>query len=373
MYIIFFFVKKEKNKLIKKNKIGNSVPQFGDLNLLTLSNYEFPTGVGLPDTLRPSFSSNSQIFQNVTFQEDGDSIWTIPSPIRENVARVLLNTSLQDTLSTQIVLNYVFTRQGPTSNNPIESSQQLAPFLTGAEARDLGEVLIGKKSSWAAPKPLAVWLSLPASGSISIFSSSRKYNVTLELLPDIDIITNSSGNDYYWSVTMSVPVDVGDKDSSYYNAPLSFLLVSDNFVSSSILSGLGISSYSVVGFYVIVVYSFSQLLRLLYSDKMKNIIFTDLQNVDYLLRLVSAVKLARKQRNFFVEELLYRRLIRIYRDPSLLITLTRRLSEEEQSSLALDGYTDTSEDDPNRLGYLLKDRAPKYDKPIDDDHLPKKQ
>ncbi|ETO19694.1 hypothetical protein RFI_17536, partial [Reticulomyxa filosa] len=319
-----------------------NVAGFGDINILSLSNFEFPSNVVLPDALRTSFSGRSQIYQNVTFQKDGDSIWTIPSPIRQNVGKMFLNTSLDETLSTQVVLYYSFTRQGPATDNPIQATQELASSLTGSEARKLGNVLVGTATAWTAPKPLA------------------------ELFSNVETVSNiTSNNGFYWTVSMSVPTDVGSPTSAQYQAPLSFLLVSDNFVSSSILSGLGVSSYSVVGFYVIVVYSFSQLLRLLYSDKMKEIIYTDLQNVDYLLRLVSTVKLARKQRNFYVEELLFRRLIRIYRDPALLISLTRRLSEQEQSSLGWDGYTDTSEDDPNQLGFLLKDRAPRFDKQND--------
>lgn len=70
---------------------------------------------------------------------------------------------------------------------------------------------------------------------------------------------------------------------------------------------------------------------------MKEIIFEDLQNVDYLLRIVSAVKLARNERNYHLEELLFRKLIRIYRDPALIVKLSQRLKETETQNLAFDG------------------------------------
>merc|ERR1712039_776890 len=103
-----------------------------------------------------------------------------------------------------------------------------------------------------------------------------------------------------------------------------------------------------------------------YGDQVKQIIFQDLQNVDYILRIVTAVKLARSQRHFFLEESLYRKLIRIYRDPALIVKLSKRLKEEETNKLAMDGIKDNSANDPNSLKYKFR-HVPKSRKDQEED------
>eukprot|EP01084_Bolivina_argentea_P252927 424721_1 len=296
----------------------NNIKGFGNLELLSLSNYRLEQSQ-VPLLLRPYFDATSQISQSIIFESDADSIFTVPTVLRDRVSEILgcLNSTNGQPLSpqaceqqlhdTHIELQYQFTRSGPDDNNPIKGIVYLSNqfYLTPPQGKQLSQVLNATNqniTSFLCPTPYAQWLRLPAQNDVSVYNSDINplFNVTVTLI--------THEYESYWNIYPT----------------LNFILISDNYVSSSLLSLTGVSSYSVVGFYAIVVYSFAQLLRLLYGDQVKEIIFQDLQNVDYILRIVTAVKLARNQRNYHLEELLYRKLIRIYRDPALIVTLTKR-------------------------------------------------
>ena len=333
-----------------------NIPNFGDLDICEFTNYQICGGSGqpscantetLPSKVKRTFEPSNQIWQLATFQRDSDSVWTAPYPIRTTVADILKNSTETELKNTNLQIYYEFTRMGPNDNNPIANTQNVVSGFNATTADEFAQVMLGSESnvsSFMAPNALQTWFSLPATGAMTEYKNDKAH------MANLSFHSSDSEESGYWSVT----IDSGK--------PVSFVLISDNFVSSGILQTLGVQSYSVVGLYVVVVYTFSQLLRTLYSDKMKDIMYLDLPNVDYLLRLVSAVKLARTQRNFFLEELLYRKLVRIYRDPSLMVKLTRRMANSNSTAakdnLAFDGFTDTSKDNPNQMGFAMRHRGP---------------
>src|SRR5690606_15524157 len=110
----------------------------------------------LPNSIKPLFSSRSQIYQNITYQASSDSTWNVPNTIRLQVADILLssgNNANYDFTSTSIRMNYEFTRKGPDDNNPIIGNQYLAYGLSANEANILGEVINGTKSGFVSTLP----------------------------------------------------------------------------------------------------------------------------------------------------------------------------------------------------------------------------
>jgi len=336
-----------------------NIYDFGSLELMTLSNYRFDNSITSPPReLRSFFDASSQVSQNLYFESDADSVFTVPTVLRDRVSEILGCTNgtanLSDTdcanqlRGTQIMMAYSYTREGPTDNNPIPGEVFLNEHdLTRQQAAELAQVLNASNqdiTSFVCPSNYSRWVRLPAQGKVTTYpiAANPKHSVTMTLVTD--------EQESYWSLV--------DSSVSTQSAAegLSFVLISDNFVLSSLLSLTGVSSYSVIGFYAIVVYSFAQLLRLLYGDQVKEIIFQDLQNVDYILRIVIAVKLARNQRNYHLEELLYRKLIRIYRDPALIVELSKRKDDVKSNKLAFDGFTDTTYNDPTSFGYGIRNR-----------------
>eukprot|EP01083_Nonionella_stella_P231958 818713_1 len=335
-----------------------NIQGFGTLDLLSLSNFGIQT-VQTPIDLRPYFEASSQISQQIYYESDADSIFTVPTTLSDRVSQILGCENMTHSLTpgdceeqlsgTQIQMTYEFTRAGPDDNNPIEGIVYLnTEDLTRDQAKQLSYVLNSsiaeETKSFVCPSPYHEWLRLQAQHDVITYALDKnpQRNMTLQL--------NTQQYESYWNVEP---------------AP-TFILISDNFVSSTWLALAGVSSYSVIGFYAIVVYSFAQLLRLMYGDQVKQIIFTDLQCVDYILRIVTAVKLARTQRNYHLEELLYRKLIRIYRDPALLVQLTKRLDTVDNN--AFDGLPDTSYNNPNNAQWGIRNRKEKILKQLQQQH-----
>ena len=73
-----------------------------------------------------------------------------------------------------------------------------------------------------------------------------------------------------------------------------------------------------------------QFLRLALSNLVQRIPYEDIHSADALIQICQGIFIARQKKELIKEEILYRRLIKIYRTPDLLIELTRRpLTEEE--------------------------------------------
>lgn len=68
----------------------------------------------------------------------------------------------------------------------------------------------------------------------------------------------------------------------------------------------------------------------MFSNLVAKIPYDDIQNADRLIALVEAIYIARWKRELRMEEILYRRLIKIMRTPDLLIELTKRQPDRPQ-------------------------------------------
>ena len=59
-----------------------NIPNFGNIKLLSLTNYAIKDNKMTPPPLRRYYQSISQVIQDITFETDADSIFTLPTPIR---------------------------------------------------------------------------------------------------------------------------------------------------------------------------------------------------------------------------------------------------------------------------------------------------
>eukprot|EP00808_Paulinella_micropora_P024729 g23047.t1 len=66
------------------------------------------------------------------------------------------------------------------------------------------------------------------------------------------------------------------------------------------------------------------MVRLQFGSSSTRIMYEDMQDVDDLVAYCQAIYVARRAGELVKEETLYRRLIKIYRTPALLVTLTQR-------------------------------------------------
>ena len=102
-------------------------------------------------------------------------------------------------------------------------------------------------------------------------------------------------------------------------------------ISNRVFGGVFSSfSFSIVSLYSLILFTFGQFIRLLFSNLVARIPYDDIQNADRLLALVESIYVARWKQEMRMEEILYRRLIKIMRTAPLLIELTKRDTEEEE-------------------------------------------
>ncbi|KAL5249603.1 hypothetical protein ACHWQZ_G018461 [Mnemiopsis leidyi] len=138
---------------------------------------------------------------------------------------------------------------------------------------------------------------------------------------------------YYWSLNQrsefvpnnswSNPVDMGSNPNK-----IQFYIFSDRIVSSQYQL---IASYGIIGLYISVVLVIFKFVRLTLADSHTRIIFQEMPCPDLIMNLVSSTEMVRAQGEFVLEQVLFRKILLLYRSPETLIVWTgrhRRLKEE---------------------------------------------
>ncbi|XP_012946306.1 piezo-type mechanosensitive ion channel component 1 [Aplysia californica] len=85
-----------------------------------------------------------------------------------------------------------------------------------------------------------------------------------------------------------------------------------------------LSGYGIIGLYISFILLIGRLLRLSTTNQYLTIMFRELPDVDYIMRLVLDLYLVREMKEFRLEEDLYATLIFLYRSPETTIKVTRQ-------------------------------------------------
>lgn len=95
---------------------------------------------------------------------------------------------------------------------------------------------------------------------------------------------------------------------------------------------IGGEGYGIIPLYLTVVFMVGSWVRGLFADQVSSIIYDDMHNVDALVVLCETIYGSRIAGDYPMEEATFRKLVRIYRDPTLLLKLTRRrdLTKQKQ-------------------------------------------
>eukprot|EP00116_Pleurobrachia_bachei_P003463 sb/3463725/ len=134
---------------------------------------------------------------------------------------------------------------------------------------------------------------------------------------------------YYWSFNQKSGFLEPFRNSTQLSTnKAQFYVFSERIVSSQYQL---IASYGVIGLYISVVLVLFKFIRLVITDSSTRIIFQEMPCPDLIMSLVSSTEMVRSQREFVLEQVLYRKLLLLYRSPETLIVWTgrhRRLKEE---------------------------------------------
>jgi len=110
-----------------------------------------------------------------------------------------------------------------------------------------------------------------------------QYNDVLSKDLYLSLSCSSSPSDSYWTLSEDPSISDG----------ITYYTISNQ--STSELLG-----YSIIGFYVGVVYIIGKLLRGAISNKAVSFLFSDLPDPDSLIRLCESIKIARQEKNHYL-------------------------------------------------------------------------
>ena len=236
-------------------------------------------------------------------------------------------------------LRYTFTRPLPATTPTITSVAEAA--LDGAKRLELAEFVSTEhgRTNITLPGIVPVYYRLPASAApIELTDATNRSDLTLAIITD-----NTTGATRWFQAYIPyepdnpVPLcpqqpangassDSGNATSSSTpGCNIAFFSIS-NRVFRGVFENF---SFSIISLYSLILFTFGQFIRLLFSNLVARIPYDDIQNADRLLALVESIYVARWKKEMRMEEVLYRRLIKIMRTAPLLIELTKRETGDE--------------------------------------------
>ena len=89
-------------------------------------------------------------------------------------------------------------------------------------------------------------------------------------------------------------------------------------------------SFSIISLYTSVVLVVGRLIRVNLFMKFHEIMFKEFPGVDYICELIDKIYLAREVKELEIEEVLYAKLLFLYRSPETMISITRLKMKEKQ-------------------------------------------
>eukprot|EP01083_Nonionella_stella_P242893 846875_1 len=274
----------------------------GEIQLLSISSAGVMTVAN--DTMYKSLRTDNFItgdeekstIQFIRMMPFADKDFIVSEPNRNAFVEALVSN-----VSTTLIFEYSFQRTGPVGHE-VASGSRSKP-LTSTEKQQLSRILN------------------TTHGAVNI-AGVFPLHLQLDMTSDVDVLDTDafletrtfalSMDGRVWSLNIA-----GNSTSG-----IDFITISDKVLSMTIISTLG--GTSIVTIYITVVLTIGSFLRLFVADLVVKIPYEDMNNVDSLLQICEGIYLSRAKDDFLREEALYRKLIRIFRDPQLLLRLTRR-------------------------------------------------
>ena len=308
----------------------------GEWTLFTISSLNTSTAVDdyTYGTLRQErlIDSNDkqEDIQAIQLTNFSDQLWTISPPALTALTNELLappSVATNDSYLSR--LRYTFTRPLPATTPTIT---MVAERQLSADKRlELAEFVSTDhgRTNITLPSLVPTYFRLPGSAApIELTDKTNRSDLTLAIITD-----NSTGATRWFQAYMPYvdddPVPLCPQPptagSSSPGCNIAFISIS-NRVFSGVFQNF---SFSIISLYSLILFTFGQFIRLLFSNLVARIPYDDIQNADRLLALVESIYVARWKKEMRMEEVLYRRLIKIMRTAPLLIELTKRETGSE--------------------------------------------
>ncbi|OMJ82306.1 hypothetical protein SteCoe_17020 [Stentor coeruleus] len=259
-----------------------------------------------------TFNSSSElraedwkIMQQINMPDSADSNWDISGPSKKDFKNSLLkviNYTDDEMPSFDLVLEYKFTRKYPLKT-PVVSKENLYPLNQTHALLLYNRIFENTNENLTLSRVVYKVLRLPSAGDqIQIYEYKKddyRRDLVLELGED-DI-------GKYWKV-MTKSIHDGD-------VGLRFYVISDTFSPMTF-------NFSIITFYISIVYLAGRLIRVITYGSGMNCVMTDMKNAATLNTLCVAVYVSRMIGKISKEQEFYFELIDILRSPELIKKLT---------------------------------------------------
>lgn len=254
-----------------------------------------------------------KIMQQINMPDSADVNWDISGPTKKDLKNSLLkvmNYSNDEMPSFDLVLEYKFTRKYPPKT-PVVSKENLYPLDQSHALLLYNRIFKNTNESLILPRIVYKVLRLPSAGDQIQIYEYKKDEYKRDLVLELGEETEGK----YWKV-MTKSMHDGD-------VGLRFYVISDTYSPMTF-------NFSIITFYISIVYLAGRLIRVITYGSGMNCVMTDMKNAATLNTLCVAVYVSRMIGKISKEQEFYFELIDILRSPELIKKLTGKSSIKEK-------------------------------------------
>ncbi|OMJ88807.1 hypothetical protein SteCoe_9194 [Stentor coeruleus] len=310
----------ETNKVISASMTVNILIGNRSFKLYSLSTAETINDIDEETFNSRSFNSSSEVraddwknMQQINMPDSADVNWDISPPTKKDLKNNLfkvMNCSSDEMPSFDLVLEYKFTRKYP-KKNPIVSKENYYSLNQSHAVLLYNRIFGNSNESLVLSNVVYKVLRLPSAGDqIQIYEYKKddyKRDLVLEL--------GEESGEKYWKV-MTKSMQDG-------NIGLRFYVISDTYSPMTF-------NFSIITFYISIVYLAGRLIRVITYGSGMNCVMTDMKNAATLNTFCVAVYVSRMIGKISKEQEFYFELIDILRSPELIKKLTGSSSIKEK-------------------------------------------
>ncbi|VDN97996.1 unnamed protein product [Rodentolepis nana] len=356
---LYFFTSRENNLLHVNDSFLSEIRQCNALNQASFLSLSLSPSY-CASLATTGFVSNfkTEDVSNMTFDTVSERLWTITPPMYQRLMNELADNSSQMSLTFHVTcrrtprpIDSSATRVEQFFNRPLTQKERLefravlneSLVLSSSGSTDLTSTKT-VRLDLAFPRFLFAQKSNLRNPSGNLAKPYTYINVSASL--EVDRFTHQR-----WWVMEEVGLaeapcygsvnNLSEADMHYRSPNRLFSIIIFNERVSDNLLGKIFSSYGIIGMYAAYIFFASRILRMIYSDISYQISLQELPHVDRLLNLCHDIYLVRENGKLNLEELLFAKLIFLYRSSETMIKWTRH------PKWLIDKFTKKPEDEEN--------------------------
>lgn len=253
-------------------------------------------------------TQDKALIQVVSLPKYSDNIWDISPPSKDDLCKRLKEDAIGSDHKVSIWLEYTIKRNKPAEMQKVQN--EIIWDLEEDYITRLYNVICVSSASnaFAMPNYNRMFIRISSAGDHLLPSHRNLTAVTRNFM----MFNNITKSNSYWAIGASENV-TSEYPDAWNN--LKFIVLSDNYSPATF-------NFSVVTFYVTVVYFAGKMLRTLTSGNAHNIILTEMRDPAPLINLCEGIYVSRMTGDIEKEEELYYDLIDILRSPEIVKIVT---------------------------------------------------